>query len=194
MMPIDTPDQTDPRVERTRTAVLDAGVSILFEEGPDSVTHAAVASASRVSRTTLYKYWPTRGDLLLEILTQVEPHKTVELTGDVRTDIAKRAHETGDAFRNRELNKVFGSLLAQAQWDDETTKARDALVAAAMADMSVVLDHAVQNGQLPAGLDPVRAAGRLIGPVFFAALVVQRPLEVPEVDALVDDWLAYLRT
>ena len=193
-MPLDATDQTDPRVERTRAAVLDAGVSILFDGGPDSVTHAAVAAASRVSRTTLYKHWPTRGDLLFEILTQVEPHKTIDSTGDVRADVARMAHQTGDAFRNRELNQVFGSLLAQAQWDVETSKARDALVAAAMADMGVVLDHAVQNGQLPAGLDPVRAAGRLIGPMFFAALVAQRPLDSPEVDELVDDWLANLRT
>ena len=82
-----TDTASDPRIERTRSAVLDAGVAILFEQGPDGVTHAAIANAARVSRTTLYKYWPTRAELLFDILNQVEPHKKVKPSGDVRTDL-----------------------------------------------------------------------------------------------------------
>ena len=48
------PCGNDPRIERTRAAVLEAGVTILFDKGPEAVTHAAVASDARVSRTTVY--------------------------------------------------------------------------------------------------------------------------------------------
>lgn len=179
----------DPRIERTRAAVLEAGVTILFEKGPEAVTHAAVASDARVSRTTVYKHWPKRGDLLVDVLDQIEPHKRVDPTGDVRADMRRMGRQMAAAFEDQRLNKIFSSLLAQAQWDDETSQAQQALINAGMADMAVVLDAAVDAGQLRDGIDPLRAAGRLIGPIFFAALIARQPLTTDEVDDLVDDWL-----
>ncbi len=185
------PDQpADPRTERTRSAVLEAGVEILFERGPEAVTHASTASAARVSRTTVYKHWPTRGELVFDVLNCVEPHRTVEPTGNIRADMMQMARNLAQGFADPGLNKVFVSLLSQAQWDDETSEVQDALIASAMVDMTAVLDAAVESGQLVQGVDPLRAAGRLIGPMFFAALIARRPIVGDEVDRLVDDWLA----
>lgn len=180
---------SDPRIERTRTAVLDAGVEILFEKGPEAVTHAAVATTARVSRTTVYKHWPTRGDLLVDVLDRVEPRKRVEPSGDVRADVRLMGRQMAAAFEDQQLSRVFSALLAQAQWDDETSQAQQSLINAGMADIALVLDAAVDAGQLPQGIDPLRMAGRLIGPIFFAALIARQPLSTDEVDALVDDWL-----
>lgn len=184
-----TDTASNPRTVRTRSAVLDAGVAILFDAGPDGVTHAAVANAASVSRTTIYKHWPTRAELLFDILNQVEPHKNVEPSGDVRTDLLAMTFNIADAFADARLTKVFGSLLAQAQWDDDTNQAREALIAAGMADTTRIFQTAVENGQLPATIDAERAAGQLIGPMFFAAFIVRRPVTHPEVEQLVDDWL-----
>lgn len=180
---------SDPRIERTRAAVLEAGVAILFDKGPAAVTHAAVASDARVSRTTVYKHWPERRDLLVDVLDQIEPHKRVEPSGDVRADMRLMGRQMAAAFEDQQLSRVFSALLAQAQWDDETSQAQQSLINAGMADIAVVLDAAVEAGQLPPGIDPLRMAGRLIGPIFFAALIARRPLSTDEVDALVDDWL-----
>ena len=105
----------DPRIERTRAAVLEAGVAILFEKGPEAVTHAAVATDAHVSRTTVYKHWPTRGELLVEVLDQVEPHKRVEPSGDIRADMQQMGRQMAATFGDQRLNKVFSSLMAQAQ-------------------------------------------------------------------------------
>ena len=165
---------------------------ILFDKGPEAVTHAAVATAAHVSRTTVYKHWPTRGELLFDVLNQVEPHKHVEPSGNVRADVQQMSREIATLVRDERLTKVFSSLMAQAQWDDESSSAQQALIAAAMSDMSVVFDSAVESGQLPSRIDPLRAAGRLVGPIFFAALIARQPMSTDEVDELVDDWLASL--
>ncbi len=183
------PCDSDPRIQRTRAAVLEAGVAILFEKGPEAVTHAAVAGDARVSRTTVYKHWPKRGDLLVDVLEQVERRTRVEPSGDIRADMQQMGRQMAATFEDQRLNKVFSSLMAQAQWDDETSQAQQALINAGMADMAVVLDAAVEAGQLPAGIDPLRAAGRLVGPIFFAALIARQPLSIDEVEELVDDWL-----
>ena len=183
---------SDPRIERTRAAVLEAGVTILFAKGPEAVTHAAVASDARVSRTTVYKHWPKRGDLLVDVLGQVEPHKRVDPSGDLRADMQQMGRQMAASFQDQRLNKVFSSLMAQAQWDDDTSQAQQALLSSGMADMALVLDAAVAAGELPSGIDPLRTAGRLVGPIFFAALSARQPLTTDEVEVLVDDWLAAL--
>ena len=181
---------SDPRIERTRAAVLEAGVAILFEKGPEAVTHAAVATDARVSRTTVYKHWPTRGELLVDVLDQVEPHTRVEPSGDVRADMQQMGRQMALTFGDQRLNKVFSSLMAQAQWDDESSQAQQVLITAAMSDISIVLDAAVEAGQLRPGIDPLGTAGRLVGPILFAALVARQPMSTDEVEELVDDWLA----
>ncbi|MFN3258048.1 MAG: TetR/AcrR family transcriptional regulator [Ilumatobacter sp.] len=184
---------TDPRVERTRHAVITAGIPILLENGPDGVTHAAIATAARVSRTTLYKYWPTRAELLFDILNNVKPRTRPELSGDIRTDLLHKANEMAEAFADPRLTKVFSALITQAQWDDETNHAQEALIEAGLADMQTVLEAAVENGQLSERIEPIHAVSRLVGPMFFAALIARRPMDADDVERLVDDWLASIR-
>ena len=86
----DAPEiSVDPRIERSRQAVLDAAVALLFDGGPDEITHAKVAAAAEVSRTTVYKHYPQRSDLLHATLEadgkQFPPPS--ELTGVVHTDL-----------------------------------------------------------------------------------------------------------
>lgn len=52
--------------DRTATAILDAAAAILAEQG-DSVSLADVAQAAGVSRSTLYRYFPTRDALLVAL-------------------------------------------------------------------------------------------------------------------------------
>jgi AcrR family transcriptional regulator len=56
------PLHVDPRVVRTRLAVLEAATMLLRTEGPGAVTHARVAEAAGVGRATIYRHWPDQGD------------------------------------------------------------------------------------------------------------------------------------
>lgn len=56
----------DRQVAMSRNLVLDAVVNLLEEHGLDAVSMPAIAKASGVSLRTLYRYFPTRDDLLAE--------------------------------------------------------------------------------------------------------------------------------
>ena len=190
---IEGSDAVDPRVERIRRAVLDAGTELLFERGPDGVTPAAVASAARISRTTLYKYWPTRADLLFEVLEAVEPHPEIELHGDIRTDLVAMLGTYCVGMNDPEARKVFSSVLARAQWDADTREVQLKMEEYALGHLTRIFDAAVTAGQLPAGLDPRAEAGQLMGPMLFAALVTRDELAMGSVERIVDRWLATAR-
>ena len=79
----------------------------------------------------------------------------MEPCGDVRADMQQMGRQVAASFQDQRLNKVFSSLMAQAQWDDETSQAQQALLSAGMADMALVLDAAGGGGSAPDGIDPL---------------------------------------
>lgn len=54
----------DRRKQRTRKAALDAFAALLFEQGYEAVTVAAVAERAGLGRSTLYEHFRTRDELL----------------------------------------------------------------------------------------------------------------------------------
>jgi len=56
------------RQASTVTALLDAGLALLREEGYDALTLRAVAARARVTHTTAYAYFTSKGHLVAEIL------------------------------------------------------------------------------------------------------------------------------
>ncbi|OKJ72777.1 TetR/AcrR family transcriptional regulator [Streptomyces sp. CB02460] len=51
--------------ERTRDAIGDAAVSLFLERGFDSVSVNDIAAAAEISKPTLFRYFPTKEDLVL---------------------------------------------------------------------------------------------------------------------------------
>lgn len=188
-----TAPASDPRVERTRQAVLDAGMTLIAEQGPDGVNHAAIAVAAGVSRTTLYKYWPTRAKLILDILMAFDSHPAQEPSGNLRTDLVTLLSELQTSMSDPIRRRVFSSMLAQAQWDDDVNEAQNTLRAVPLGGLEVLFNAAAQRGEIVKGIVVMEAAGRLIGPLLFAALIANDDTNLIDVESIVDDWLATVR-
>ena len=184
---------TDPRTERIRTAVVAAGAMMLSEHGPDRINHAAIASAAGVSRTTLYKYWPTRAQLLHDILVGFDTHPAIPSTGDVRADLLTMLHDIQVGMSDPVRRRMFSSMLAQSQWDADLIEAQNSLRAIHLAGLTDLFAAAVEQGEIVEGVDPTVAAGRLIGPLVFAALVAQQDVMEVDTESIVDDWLSTVR-
>jgi len=180
---------TDPRVERTRRAVLDAGAELLSDHGPDGVTHASVATQAGVSRTTLYKYWPTRAKLLFDIFSSFHDDDGHTPSGDVRTDLVAMLLQHQRAMSDPQRRRMFVSMLAQAQWDADVVEAKSELKAVPLAGLEAVIEAGVVAGEIRSGVESEAAASRLLGPLMFASLVIDDAVLV-DVESIVDDWLA----
>ncbi len=62
------PALTNPRVQRTRIHVLAVARELLREVGPSGLTYALLAERAEVTRQTLYRHWPTRAAVLVDIV------------------------------------------------------------------------------------------------------------------------------
>ena len=67
-MPYRAPDAENPRVRRTRDRMLAAARELLAEAGPAGLTYSALAERAGVTRQTLYRHWPARSSLLVDMI------------------------------------------------------------------------------------------------------------------------------
>lgn len=66
------PDE-DPRITRSRHAVLTAAVEVLAERGYGAFTIDAVAQRSGVARSTIYRHWAGKPQLVDDALSTLNP-------------------------------------------------------------------------------------------------------------------------
>src|SRR5262245_38535522 len=118
------PPRVDPRVERTRQAVLDAAMTLLRAEGPDAVTHVRVAEVAGAGRATVYRHGPGQGDLLHDAVAGKE---AVLFVPPRELPVRERLAFVLDALRARlnddDMAVQFATLIAHATWDPALRRA-----------------------------------------------------------------------
>ena len=67
----DPPRRGRPRSTKTREAVLAAARELLLESGYQRLTMEGVASRAGASKSTVYRWWPTKGVLVLDAAADV---------------------------------------------------------------------------------------------------------------------------
>lgn len=170
----------DPRVGRTREAVLRAALDLLLEDGLDAVTHAQVAARADVGRRTMYRHWPSRHDLLHDTLAGAS-FPTIRPTGDLRTDVRSHLEQLRDALVGGPLATIVVTLAERSAGDADMALLRSRLVQAGCAPLREMLTAARPTGT--AEVDIETQVAELEGPLFYTVCIQGR---VPD-DALVDD-------
>ena len=104
-----------PRSEQARRAVLDAARTLFEEQGYAAATIEAIAARSGVAKTTIYRSWPSRAAVLVDVLvematTLVPPPRG----GDPIRAMAAELRGIAGAI-NGPLGRLLTSLLGDAQ-------------------------------------------------------------------------------
>ncbi|MGK0274026.1 MAG: AcrR family transcriptional regulator [Ilumatobacter sp.] len=188
----DAPDlSVDPRIERSRQAVLDAAVALLFDGGPDEITHATVAAAAEVSRTTVYKHYPQRSDLLHATLEAVGKHvpPASELTGIVRDDLVTLLSNLASDLRDEGRTKMIAVMIERALHDDTVGTVRDRFIAELVETFTAIVRLGEETGQLRAGVVPMQALGSMAGSLLFHRLLANEVVDDQLVADVVDSFV-----
>src|SRR6202453_651572 len=109
----------DERVRRSRAAVIGATSQLLFERGFGGATVDEITRRSGVAKTTIYRHWPTRADLLrdacLSIGTPLDVPETGSFDGDVTALIANLVR----LLRSAKWTSVLPSVIDAAERDPD---------------------------------------------------------------------------
>lgn len=179
------------RSEQARLAVLNAADDLLVEKGFAGVTMEGIATRAGVAKQTIYRWWSTKTDVLMDAFLQdVAEDLTVRDCGDLARDLRTYLRELAWFLSASDSGAVFRALIAQAQHDPafaedfrsrylDDQRGRDRLP----------LERALERGELPPGLDLVAETDQLMGPVYYRVLVTGEPVGQEFTDRLVDAFL-----
>ena len=184
------PAPLDPRVARSRSAVLAATLELLVERGMPAVSIEAISERSGVAKTTVYRHWPTREALLADAWATMRVEEPPLLTGQLHDDV--RAHLMALARRldRPPFSVLLPDLLAAAERDETMRHLHHHLLASRPRPVTHRLDEAVAAGELPAGTDTDFLAVLLVSPLFHRRLLERSRVPPAFIDRVVTTVLA----
>lgn len=144
------------RSEETHRAVLDAAEKILAEDGPAAVTFEAVARAAGAGKPTLYRWWPTRTALMLEVYDRrkVDALSRPD-TGGLVGDLTVLLGELWRFWREGPPGRAYAAIIADAQNDAAAKAAFAAVLDDPDFPLTPIFARAVARGEIAAAEAPV---------------------------------------
>jgi len=179
------------RSEEARQAVLEAADDLLAERGFAGVTIEGIAARAGVAKQTIYRWWPSKVDVLLEAFTEdMAQHLTPDDHGDLGTDLRTHLARLAEFLTASDPGAVFRALTGQAQHDPQlAARLRDEHLSSQRARDRLPLERAIGRGDLPGDLDVDTALDQLVGPVYYRVLVTGTPVTREFTDDLVAAFL-----
>ncbi len=173
----------DPRVLRTRTAVLDVAAALLVEGGASAVTVEAIVQRSGVARSTIYRHWPSRADVVAAAFTRIiPPLPDPPPSGDVGSRLLAVLQTLAAQMAAERFAASVPAILDSTRRDPELAGFRRAFTDSQTRPLTEILHAAVAKGELGADLDVDAAVARLVGPMFFRRVVLDQPLDAGYAD------------
>lgn len=174
-----------------RADILTATGELLLAEGIADLTFDRVARVAGVSKTTLYKWWPSRGALALDgYFHAVEETLAFPDTGDIRADLLSQLHAFVALMTETAGGSALLQLIGEAQTDPELAAAYRALYSAERRRLAVErLTRAQEVGQLRPDVDVRVLVDQLWGAVYHRLLIPDEPVSREFATALVTNLL-----
>ena len=164
-----------PRSVRAHNSVLAAALRLFAERGIDATSMDAIADASGVSKATIYKHWPDKDALCLEVMMHVHGHDLAPPdpdSGDLRTDlIAILSHEPPTDLVDVRT-RLMPHLMAYGVRHPAFGKAwRTQALEPPRTQLARLLRRGIERGLLPATLNVDAAIALLFGPSMYAYMM-----------------------
>ncbi|MEU4359427.1 TetR/AcrR family transcriptional regulator [Streptomyces virginiae] len=161
--------RTDPRIERTRAHVLGHARELLTTRGPDAVTYTELAARARVTRQTLYRHWPSRERLFMDLLLEGPPTEYPDGSGTPQQIVAAFLRSLRAGMEAQANASALMMLAAQADHDPQSDQALNRLVTNRRDALNQLL--------APFGVSvDADEYARLCGPVLFRRFISREPV------------------
>lgn len=175
------------RSEEARLAVLEAADNLLVEVGFTRLTVEGIAQRAGVAKQTVYRWWPSKTDILLDaFVTDAAEELTPPDTGDLTVDLVAHLGAIGRFLTASDAGAVFRALAAEGQHDPRlAARLREEHLTHQRIRDRLPLERAMERGDLPTGTDLDMLVDRLVGPLYYRALVTAQEITEAFVTRLV---------
>lgn len=167
-----------PRNQQTHEAILDAARALLQRDGESRFSIEQVAASAGVSKTSIYRRWPTKGALLIELYMEGLSDGITQDARSLRVELKRYLLATVERLQDPLWRRILSSLVAEGQYDPVTAQLlRERVVAPRRAAGLALLTHAQQTGQIQPGIDHELVLDLLFGPLWYRLLFEHASLD-----------------
>jgi len=133
-------------------AILEAAEAVLAEAGYAGFSIEAVARRARAGKPTIYRWWPSKAALLLEVY-QRQKRVAVPDTGNLEEDLVGFLQNLFAHWRDTSSGNVFRSLIAEAQSDRHASAALADYTGGRRAHTGQMVERAKARGEVALDVD-----------------------------------------
>ena len=170
-----------------RTAVIEATLAELADGGYAAVTLEKVARRAGVAKTTLYRRWGTKEALVLEaMLARAGARISIPDTGSLRADLLEFAGTAATNAASPEVSAMARAVVAGVPHDSTLAAAAREFWANRLVLDAVIVERAMERGEVAASTDPRRAIEAVIGPIHLRLLLTGEPVDRDFLEGVVD--------
>ena len=161
----------DARISRTRAAVLRTATDLLVDGGPSAVTIDAIVARSGVAKSTIYRHWESRDDVLVAVIENCAPSLVApDPALGFETGLRSLATQIRETLADPEWARMIPALLLLKSHQEDIADLDERLGHRQDETLAAVVRSGVDEGVLPADVDIEQLAAMLIGPMVFAHL------------------------
>lgn len=187
---------TSRRSARSRRAIYDAALALVAEVGYPKTTIEGIASRAGVGKQTIYRWWPSKADVLLEAFLDLI-NQTAEAagqvpysipdTGDLAADLKYVLRATVDELSDPAFEAPSRALAAEGLVNEELGRRFVAQLLEPQLQLYVDRLRAAQEaGEVRPGIDPRIALELFVSPLAQRWLQHTGPITYEYTDTLVD--------
>ncbi|MFH8236292.1 TetR/AcrR family transcriptional regulator [Streptomyces sp. NPDC018321] len=194
------PDKPHPdvsrRSQRSRRAIYDAALALVAEVGYPRTTIEGIAARAGVGKQTIYRWWSSKADVLLEAFLDLGDQAAQEAgesgagipdTGDLAADLKSVLRATVDELNNPKFEAPSRALAAEGVVNEKL--GREFFTKLLEPSFQLYVDRlrsAQAAGALRPEVDPRIALELFVSPLAQRWLQYTGPISYEYTDALVD--------
>jgi AcrR family transcriptional regulator len=156
--------------------VLRTTLEVLGHEGYAGLRVDDVAARAGVNKTTIYRRWPTRADLVIAALTNLAAPPTAVETGRLECDL-HATFMTATTLRSTPAGRGVVRALIAERGDPEVDRVVAEIRQRHRAPARRILEHARRRGDLPKRVDIELMLDVLTGTIYGRLRECPRPLD-----------------
>lgn len=195
--PRTAPDSTR-RSQRSRRAIYDAALALVSEVGYPRTTIEGIAARAGVGKQTIYRWWPSKADVLLEAFLDLSQQAAraasedpqpqgIPDTGDVAADLKAVLRATVDELHDPTFEAPSRALAAEGVVNEELGRRFVSQLLEPQLQLYIErLRSAQEAGQVRPDVDPRIALELFVAPLAQRWLQYSGPIGHEYTDTLVD--------
>ena len=177
----------DPRIERSRQAILRAALGELGEVGYGAFTIESVAARAGVAKSTIYRHWSDKVSLIADAFEAAHEHAAPSIEGlAIRESLQRLLGHVAEVVVDSVFSSCIPALIEGAERDPRLREFRHRYSALRRQSLAALIARGVAEGEFRAAVDPELAAQALLGPIFYQRLMTSEPFDPSRVSDLIE--------